>query len=255
LLIQKLNFIRIEVVCIKKKLEAVIIILLIILIIVIDILIIQAKLEITKKIFYQEEALKEDVSFIDVTNNLRKEYLKEFLIKNFYNKYSEKELLDKLQQNEFNIWTLSIDSINLLADISRGTTEAVLNKYIGHFDETNIFNGNVGLAAHNRGYPVNYFKDLDKLKIGDVIDYRIDDFVKHYKVKSFNIIKDTDWTYLEDTNEDILTLITCVKNKPEYRLCVQAHKESEEILNNAEENFNSRYGNNFIIKCDFSRCS
>ena len=70
--------------------------------------------------------------------------------------------------------------------------------------------------------------------IGDVIDYRIDDFVKSYKVKSINIIKDTDWTYLENTNDDRLTLITCVRNKPDYRLCVQAYKESEDFYNNVE---------------------
>jgi len=242
-------------VCIRCNFENIIIILLIILVIIIDILIIPTKVEISHKLIFQEKDLQKNISFIDITDNLRKEYLEKYLIENFYNKYSEKVLLDKLKENTFEIWTLSIDSINLLANVSKGTDEEVLNKYIGHFDETNIFNGNVGLAAHNRGYPVNYFKDLDKVKIGEVINYRIDDLVKHYTVESINIIKDTDWTYLENTNEDMLTLITCVRNKPEYRLCVQAHKESEEILNNAEKNFSSRYGSNFIIKYDFNRSS
>lgn len=213
----------------------------------------QTKAEIAQKIFLPNEQLKENTNFINVTENLRKYYLKEYLSKNFYDKYLESTLLDKLENKDFKIWTLSIESIKLLADIGKGTDEEVLNKYIGHFDETNIFNGNVGLAAHNRGYPVNYFENLDKVKIGEVIDYRIDDFVKKYKVSSIQIIEDTDWTYLENTNEDIITLITCVRNKPNYRLCVQAHKESEEILNNAEENFSSRYGNSFIIKCDIYR--
>lgn len=206
-----------------------------------------------QKFFVSGESLKENVSLIDVTENLRKHYLKEYLNKNFYNKYSEGTLLDKIENANLKIWTLSIESINLLADVEKGTEENILNKYIGHFDETNIFNGNVGLAAHNRGYPVNYFENLDKVKIGEEIYYRIDDFVKKYKISSIQVIKDTDWTYLENTNEDVITLITCVKNKPDYRLCVQAHKESEEILNNAEKDFNSRYGNNFIIKCDINR--
>lgn len=240
---------------IRRNFENIIIILLIILIIIIDILIIPTKVEISHKLIFQEKDLKENISFIDITDNIRKEYLEKYLIENFYNEYSEKVMLDKLKENNFEIWSLSIDSINLLANVRKGTDEEILNEYIGHFDETNIFNGNVGLAAHNRGYPVNYFKDLDKVKIGEVINYRIDDFVKHYTVKSISIIKDTDWTYLENTNEDMLTLITCVRNKPEYRLCVQAHKESEEILNNAEKNFSSRYGSNFIIKYDFNRSS
>lgn len=179
-------------------------------------------------------------------------------------------LFNNLNNNGFEAWTLSIDSIDLFADISHGTNEKILNKYIGHFEETNFFNGNVGLAAHNRGYPVNYFENLDKLKIGDVIDYRIDNFVKRYKVESINIIKDTDWTYLGSTNDDRLTLITCVRNKPDYRLCVQAHKESEDFfnnakINNAESNItkddvaqkvgSNEFGNNFIIKYSFSRRS
>lgn len=238
---------------ITKKLECIIIVLLIILIIILNILIIQTKGDVIQKIFLQNEQLKEDVNFIDVTENLRKYYLKEYLNKNFYNNYSESVLLGKIANSNFKIWTLSIESINLLADVKKGTNENILNEYIGHFDETNIFNGNVGLAAHNRGYPVNYFENLDKVEIGEVIYYRIDDFVKKYNVSSIQIIKDTDWTYLGNTNEDIITLITCVKNKPNYRLCVQAYKESEEILNNAEENFSSRYGNSFIIKCDIYR--
>ena len=36
------------------------------------------------------------------------------------------------------------------------------------------------------------------------------------------IIKDTDWSRLENTEENILTLITCVENKPEQRRCIQA---------------------------------
>lgn len=238
---------------ITKKLECIIIVLLIILIIILNILIIQTKGDVIQEIFLQNEQLKEDVNFIDVTENLRKYYLKEYLNKNFYNNYSENVLKDKIANSYLKVWTLSIESINLLADVEKGTDESILNEYIGHFDETNIFNGNVGLAAHNRGYPVNYFENLDKVEIGEVIYYRIDDFVKKYNVSSIQIIKDTDWTYLGNTNEDIITLITCVKNKPNYRLCVQAHKESEEILNNAEENFSSRYGNSFIIKCDIYR--
>lgn len=171
------------------------------------------------------ERLKEILNMTTVFNFDNKFYL---------NNYSETKLLEKFNDMGFDVWNLSIDSIDLFADISHGTTEKILNKYIGHFDETNFFNGNVGLAAHNRGYPVNYFENLDKVKIGDVIDYRIDDFVKSYKVKSINIIKDTDWTYLENTNDDRLTLITCVRNKPDCRLCVQAYKESEDFYNNVE---------------------
>ena len=43
------------------------------------------------------------------------------------------------------------------------------------------------------------------------------------------IIKDTEWEYLDNTEENMLTLITCVENEPEYRRCVQAVEKEEEI--------------------------
>jgi LPXTG-site transpeptidase (sortase) family protein len=43
-----------------------------------------------------------------------------------------------------------------------------------------------------------------------------------YEIDSIEIIKDTDWSYLEETDENKITLITCVENEPNYRRCVQA---------------------------------
>lgn len=79
-----------------------------------------------------------------------------------------------------------------------------------------------GLAAHNRGYKVNYFKDLKNLKKGDEIKYTYNSKQRIYVVKKTKIIKDTDWKLLEDTKDNRLTLITCVENQPEYRRCIQA---------------------------------
>ena len=38
------------------------------------------------------------------------------------------------------------------------------------------------------------------------------------------IIENTDWTYLEDTEENTITLITCVENEPKYRRCIQGEE-------------------------------
>lgn len=119
-------------------------------------------------------------------------------------------------------WKLEIPKINLCANINFGTTEEVMNKYIGHFDNTSLWEGNVGLAAHNRGYPVNYFGRLKELQIGDEIKYTTVYGTKIYKVTSMNIIEDTDWSYLQKTNDNRITLITCVENEPKYRRCIQA---------------------------------
>ncbi len=119
-------------------------------------------------------------------------------------------------------WKLEIPKISLCAKISEGTTSKVMDKYIGHFIETSKDNGNVGLAAHNRGYKVNYFSNLKKLENGDLVIYTYKGKSQKYTVTSKEIIKDTDWSKLENSKVNKLTMITCVENKPEYRLCVQA---------------------------------
>lgn len=120
------------------------------------------------------------------------------------------------------IWSLKIPKINLEADIEEGTTEEVLNNYIGHFEETNTWDGNVGLAAHNRGYDVNFFQSLKELVKGDEIEYSYQGKVRNYKVEKKIYIASNDWRYLTRGNQNKLTLITCVENQPKYRLCVQA---------------------------------
>lgn len=134
-----------------------------------------------------------------------------------------------LEQEE---WYLEIPCINLKANIKEGTTKEIMDDYIGHFEETSKDLGNIGLAAHNRGYKNNYFENLKKLKEGNIIKYKYKNVKREYVVTKHIIIKDTDWTSLEETDENIITLITCVENQPEYRRCIQGiekEKESEEF--------------------------
>ena len=99
-----------------------------------------------------------------------------------------------------------------------------MDKFVGHFEETSKTNGNIGLAAHNRGYENNYFSYLKKLKEGDKILYTYENYKKEYAVTKHVIIENTDWTYLEDTEENTITLITCVENEPKYRRCIQGEE-------------------------------
>ncbi len=136
---------------------------------------------------------------------------------------------EKITEN-LDAWCLDIPKINLKANINEGTTKEVMENYIGHFEETTKENGNVGLAAHNRGYKNNYFQRIKELQEGDSIFYTYKGETKEYIVTKHVIIKDTDWTYLEETTRNTITLITCVENEPEYRRCIQGEEkiESEE---------------------------
>lgn len=119
------------------------------------------------------------------------------------------------------LWQIEIPKINLKANIANGVTTEILNEYVGHFNETKKDSGNIGLAAHNRGYKVNYFENLKELEIGDEIIYTYNQIKRTYVVNLITIISETNWEYLENTNDNRITLITCLEDEPEYRRCIQ----------------------------------
>lgn len=132
------------------------------------------------------------------------------------------ELPTEIKESD-NIGTLTIPTIYLeKAPIKEGTELSTISKAIGHFTSTSIFNGNVGLASHNRGSNASYFANIHKLKKGDEIYFKSIYGTKRYTVETVIEISETDFSYLQDTKDNRLTLITCIKNQPEKRLCVQA---------------------------------
>ena len=68
-------------------------------------------------------------------------------------------------------WRVEIPIINLDAPIAEGVGDAVIAETVGHFEESSKWNGNVALAAHNRGYECNFFQEIKKLKKDDIIIY------------------------------------------------------------------------------------
>ena len=119
-------------------------------------------------------------------------------------------------------WYIEIPSINLSAPIAEGTDSTTLNTKVGHFIDSAIESGNIGLAGHNRGYEYNYFQDLKKLKKEDQIIYTHESFKKIYIVDKIEIIENSNWNYLKESEDNKITLITCIENQPKYRRCIQA---------------------------------
>lgn len=89
----------------------------------------------------------------------------------------------------------------------------------------------MGLAAHNRGYKMNFFGRIKELKQGDEIIYRTKYGERRYRVKVITVIEETDWTYLKATKDNRITLITCVENEPQYRRCIQGVEIKKEENN------------------------
>lgn len=131
------------------------------------------------------------------------------------NKNIEKETTDTKSK-----WRIEIPKINLEAPIIEGTTQECLSMAVGHFEDTDAWKGNVALAGHNRGY-TNFFQNIKKLEKGDIIIYYTNNGKRKYKVVVNTIIKENDWSYIENTEDNRITLITCVENKREYRRCIQ----------------------------------
>lgn len=125
---------------------------------------------------------------------------------------------DYKDNNEI-IGMVKIDKINFEGVVYNGTTLDLLDKGVGHFLNTPLFDGNVALAAHNSN---KFWAKLKKLNNGDKIIYKTLLGTREYEVFSSKQIDSNDWSSLEDTEDNIITLITCVKGKSNLRLCVQA---------------------------------
>lgn len=162
------------------------------------------------------EIPKKEIS-VEITNNIEGTEEKNII------KETEVEIKEEKPTEQIPYeWGIYIPKINLNAQISEGTTKEVMDKYVGHFIDTGVIKGNICLGAHNRGYPVNYFENIKSLNKNDLIYYKKENKTYCFKVETVTVIRDTDWTYLEETEDNRITLITCVENEPDYRRCIQA---------------------------------
>lgn len=126
------------------------------------------------------------------------------------------------------IGTLTIPDILLdNAPIRESVELSTLSETIGHFPSTSIYEENVGLASHNSGSQGDFFKNLKKIKIGSEIFYQTNYGTKRYVVTTKEIINEEDWSYLQETEDNRITLITCFAGQKDKRLCVQAIESSE----------------------------
>lgn len=137
-------------------------------------------------------------------------------------KVKEKTQSQILEENKNKTWRIQIPKINLDVHILEGVTNSVLLTSVGHFTETSKWQGNVCLAAHNRGYKCNFFENIKNLQVGDEIIYTTLNNKKVYKVQTNKVILETDWSYLQTTKDNRITLITCEENRKDCRRCVQA---------------------------------
>lgn len=130
---------------------------------------------------------------------------------------------DSLTYTEETIGKLKIPKLEIEAEIKEGIDLEILANSIGHFKNSSLWDGNIALASHNRGSSVaHYFEGIHLLDVGDEIIYTTNMGERRYQVFSQKEISNTDWSVTLNTEENMITLITCVTGQPEKRLCVQA---------------------------------
>lgn len=117
--------------------------------------------------------------------------------------------------------TLKIPTLGLSVKVYQGTDSDALRKGAGHFASTSIWDGNVAIAGHNRGVN-NHFGKIHTLDIGDTIKLTTKLGTRTYEVYAVYKVGVEDMSVLNDSSENIITLVTCVRDQPAYRWCVQA---------------------------------
>ena len=109
---------------------------------------------------------------------------------------------------------LSIDKIRVEIPIYHGTSNDILNSFVGHVEGTSLPTGGNSthsvLSAH-RGLPsAKLFSDLDKLEVGDTFKIIVLDEALTYKVDKISIVKPNNSKELMNVKDkDYVTLITC----------------------------------------------
>ena len=127
----------------------------------------------------------------------------------------EKEKKSKVKYNY--IAVLKIPKINLEKGLVEKNSKYNNINYgvqiLKESDSPDVINGNVILAAHSGTANISYFRNLDKLDLGDdaIIYYQGNTY--NYKVvKKYDVDKTGKINIKRDRNTSTLTLITCRHN-------------------------------------------
>lgn len=132
-------------------------------------------------------------------------------------------LPDGLYYSDGSLGRLKIPKLDLSVKVYEDESLESLAKGAGHFKSTSCWDGNVGIAGHNRGITTHFGK-IHTLKTGDQIVYTTQMGTRTYEVFFVGQISETDFSRLERSSENMITLITCVQDVREMRWCVQARE-------------------------------
>ena len=135
---------------------------------------------------------------------------------------------------------VDIPEINVYLPIYHGTSDDVLEKGVGHIQNTSLPIG--GSSTHSvltghTGLPnAELFTRLDELEVGDIFYIHVLDEVLTYKIYETKVILPDKIDELQINNgEDLITLVTCTPyGVNSHRLLVKARRTEYEEYNKLE---------------------
>lgn len=132
-------------------------------------------------------------------------------------------LPEKAELPDGSIGILTIESIGVSAPVFETDDEMeAMRKGIAHYKTTSAWNGNIGLCSHNGTASYCWFRNLHEVKKGDVVTYQTALGTRTYEVTEIKEVDEMDWSMLGRTEDNRVTMTTCIDGKPSKRLVVQA---------------------------------
>ena len=141
---------------------------------------------------------------------------------------------------------LKIDKLGLNLPVYHGTTEDVLQKYVGHIEGTSMPVGgestHAGLSGH-RGLPsAVLFTNLDRMEVGDVFSIIILGEEHFYQIDQIVTVLPNDLSPLGiEPGMDFVTLVTCTPyGENTHRLMIRGARiqkeQAEQAIEESQEN-------------------
>jgi sortase A len=126
------------------------------------------------------------------------------------NKNQEPDL-SKVFEGKQIIGLIEIPNINVSAAILEGTDDSALKYAVGHYPGLGEIGkpGNYVLLGHRNYIYGHFFRNLDRLKAGDKVKITAGDKTYTYEVYESFVVKPEEVWVLEQTEESIITMITC----------------------------------------------
>ena len=126
---------------------------------------------------------------------------------------------------------LEIEALDIRYPVVEGCSSSNLNKAIGHMSETGRIGekGNCVLCGHNGSRYGEFFTNLNKVVIGDIVTLLDTDGVLHsYEVTETFVVGPFDHSIRTQGEREELTLFTCAE-KGTKRFVVKCVPASEEV--------------------------